>query len=85
MGLVFWNNAYKVRVIACIKPMTSFTLTTRFCGLTGFADQGFRQMKGKVHLSNPGLAMQQNGMRHAGQIQLRPCLLEPGMKGLLHR
>ena len=58
MGLALWNNPQKVRVIACIKPMTSFTLTARFCRLAGFADQSFGQMKGKVHLANPGLSMQ---------------------------
>jgi hypothetical protein len=48
--------------------MTSFTLTTRFVGLCGFANQGFGQMKGEIHLANPSLSMQQNGMRHVGQI-----------------
>jgi hypothetical protein len=42
-------------------------------------------MKSEIHLANPGLTMQQNGMGHIGQIQLRPCLLKPRVQGLLHR
>jgi hypothetical protein len=68
MGLVLRNNPQKVRVIACIKPMASLTLTTRLLGLCGFTDQGFGQMKGEIHLANPSLTMQQNGMGHIVQI-----------------